>query len=193
MQPLILASASPRRAQLLRPIGLRFQVAVSRAVEVLPSGAAPPEKIVMDLATAKVREVASKWPKGLIIGADTLVFLENTCLGKPQSAAEAVTMLTRLSGKTHQVFTGLCVLEQVANRLINDFAMTEVVFRPLDQSEIEAYVRTGEPFDKAGAYGIQGRGALLVEKINGCYFNVVGLPLGKLGVILRELGFPIWD
>jgi septum formation protein len=191
MQPLILASASPRRAQLLRQIGVEFHVAVSRASETLPSGPAPPEKIVMDLAAAKVRAIVPKWPENVIIGADTLVFLENACLGKPQSEAEAVTMLTRLSGKTHQVYTGLCVFEGTTNRLINDFAMTEVVFRPLSRGEIEAYVRTGEPLDKAGAYGIQGRGALLVDKINGCYYNVVGLPIGKLGVILRKLGFPL--
>jgi septum formation protein len=193
MKQLILASASPRRAELLRQIGLDFQVVASRISEDLPDGAVTPEKLVMDLATAKVKQVALERTNGVVIGADTIVFLENAVLGKPGSAAEAVAMLTRLSGKTHQVFTGICVFEVETDRLITDFAMTEVVFRPFGPEEIQAYVRTGEPFDKAGAYGIQGRGALLVEKINGCYFNVVGLPIGKLVAALNELGFSFWQ
>jgi septum formation protein len=193
MKQLILASASPRRAELLRQIGLDFQVVASLIAEDLPADPVAPERLVMDLATAKVKQVARGRADGVIIGADTIVFLENQVLGKPGSAAEAVTMLTRLSGKTHQVFTGLGVFDGATDRLITDFAMTEVVFRTLCNHEIQAYVRTGEPLDKAGAYGIQGRGALLVEKINGCYFNVVGLPIGKLVVILNELGFPLWQ
>jgi septum formation protein len=193
MKQLILASASPRRAELLRQIGLDFQVVASLIAEDLPADPVAPERLVMDLATAKVKQVARGRADGVIIGADTIVFLENQVLGKPGSAAEAVTMLTRLSGKTHQVFTGLGVFDRATDRLITDFAMTEVVFRTLCNHEIQAYVRTGEPLDKAGAYGIQGRGALLVEKINGCYFNVVGLPIGKLVVILNELGFPLWQ
>jgi septum formation protein len=193
MKQLILASASPRRADLLRQIGLDFQVVASLVPEDLPAGPVTPEGLVMDLAVAKVKQVTRGKTDEVIIGADTIVFLENQVLGKPDSATEAVAMLTHLSGKTHRVFTGLGVYDGASGRLITDYAMTEVVFRPLCRHEIEAYVRTGEPLDKAGAYGIQGRGALLVEKINGCYFNVVGLPIGKLVAILNKIGFPLWQ
>jgi septum formation protein len=193
MKQLILASASPRRARLLRQIGLDFQVMASRISEEFLPTTSRPEMIVMDLAAAKVREVAlAVAVDAVIIGADTIVFLENRVLGKPTSEIEAVTMLKQLSGKTHQVFTGLAVYDCAAGRLARDFAMTEVTFRPLDVGEIVAYARTKEPFDKAGAYGIQGRGAVFVTKINGCYFNVVGLPLSKLALILNEFGFTVW-
>jgi septum formation protein len=195
MKQLILASASPRRARLLRQIGLDFQVMASRISEEFATATVTsrPEKIVMDLAGAKVRQVAPAIAAdAVIIGADTIVFLGNRVLVKPTSEIEAVTMLTQLSGKTHQVFTGLAVYDCAGGRLALDFAMTEVTFRPLDAREIVAYVQTKEPFDKAGAYGIQGRGAVFVAKINGCYFNVVGLPLSKLALILNEFGFTVW-
>jgi septum formation protein len=190
---LILASASPRRAELLRQIGLDFQIVPSLVPEDPPTGPYTPEQLVMNLATAKVGQVAQGRSAGIIIGADTVVFLENRILGKPRSTAEAVAMLTQLSGKTHRVFTGIRVLDAASGRCSTDFAMTEVVFRRLEPDEIRAYVRTGEPLDKAGAYGIQGHGAILVERINGCYFNVVGLPIGKLVAALRRLGFPLWQ
>jgi septum formation protein len=190
---LILASASPRRAELLRQIGLDFQIAPSMIPEDPPTGPFAPEQLVMALATAKAGQVAKGRNEGIIIGADTIVFMEDAILGKPDSPEEAVAMLTRLSGKTHQVFTGLRVFDVASGRGSTDFAMTEVVFRRLEPDEIRAYARTGEPFDKAGAYGIQGRGAVLVERINGCYYNVVGLPVGKLVTALQRLGFPLWQ
>ncbi|HEY8465083.1 MAG TPA: Maf family protein [Bacillota bacterium] len=193
MKQLILASASPRRAELLRQIGLNFKIVVSNVSEDLPPQTTTPEQLVVALALAKAKAAADRVREGVIIGADTVVLLGNQVLGKPASPAEAATMLKALSGKRHQVFTGIAIFEPVTGKLATDYAMTEVVLRPLAPAEIQAYVATGEPLDKAGAYGIQGLGAVLVERIEGCYFNVVGLPLGKLVAMLQGFGISIWQ
>ena len=193
MKHLVLASASPRRAELLRQIGLEFDVVISNAPEEVPSGPLDPGKLVMDLAAAKVTQVAhSLTTESVIIGADTVVVLDNRILGKPASPEEAVAMLTALSGEKHRVFTGVALAEAATGKLVTDYEMTEVTFRTLSPAEIRAYVNTGEPLDKAGAYGIQGLGAVLVERIEGCYFNVVGLPLSKLVRMLEGCGVSIW-
>lgn len=190
MKPIVLASASPRRAELLNQIGLTFQVIPSRVSEEVDLDLAPPE-MVMTLAFRKADDVARTISTGLVIGADTLVVVSNQILGKPSGLEEAREMLSRLSGNEHSVFTGISVLSVPDGRVLTDYVETKVRFRRLKQKEIDFYVASKEPLDKAGAYGIQGLGAILVEKINGCYSNVVGLPLSKLVMFLQEMGISI--
>lgn len=144
-----------------------------------------PSVQVEALALKKARSVAEYLDDGLVIGADTVVVRSGRILGKPSSMAEAAAMLQNLEGTSHEVFTGVAVVNAVDGRALVDHERTLVKFRPLTATEIGAYVATGEPLDKAGAYGIQGLGSLLVERIEGCYTNVVGLPLGRLNNILR--------
>lgn len=186
---LILASQSPRRKELLEKLGLDFEVVVSKAEEDLQED--DPVLLAEKLALKKARLVAGQQPEGLVIGADTVVALGGTILGKPKSKEEARKMLQLLSGKTHRVITGVALVEAPQGRARVDHEITQVSFRPLEPEEIEAYLQTGEPLDKAGAYGIQGLGGLLVERIEGCYSNVVGLPLTKLYLMLREFGIRV--
>ncbi len=186
MQKLILASASPRRAHLLRQIGQPFKVVKSDYPE-------PPirdEQMLEDVALAKARIVQKQYPSGLILGADTVVVHGTKILGKPDSASEAAAMLQELSGEKHRVLTGIVLLQ--GNRLLTAKEETKVWMRPFTREEIRAYIATGEPFDKAGAYGIQGQGAVFVERIEGCYFNVVGLPLARLALMFYEMDWPLW-
>ena len=179
---LILASASPRRRELLQTAGIAFTVRVSEAEEHIESGTAPQEA-VMQLARQKAEAVAEAYPQELVLGADTVVVYDGAILGKPADEADAVQMLQMLSGKTHTVYTGVCLAQ---NGLAETFfEQTDVTFYPLTQEEIEQYVATGEPMDKAGAYGIQGRGCTLVQSICGDYFNVVGLPVAAVCRRLR--------
>ena len=174
---IVLASASPRRRELLQRAGVTFTVRVSDADEQI-SPDTPPHEAVMSLARQKAQAVAKSCPDDLVIGADTVVVYDGAILGKPADAADAVRMLRMLSGKTHTVYTGVCLLSPGKTETF--FEQTQVTFYPLTQQEIEAYVATGEPMDKAGAYGIQGRGCTLVQGICGDYFNVVGLPVAAL-------------
>jgi len=192
---LILASASPRREQLLRQIGLNFETIKSQVDETLPAEIFSDHGVLaQELAIKKAVSVARPLSHGLIIGADTIVVSKNrNILGKPASWAEAAAMLQCLSGQSHQVFTGIAVIDAVSGRCSSAYQQTEVFFRQLSWAEIAAYVDTGEPMDKAGAYGIQGLGALLVERINGCYYNVVGLPLTKLAELLKEFGIRVLE
>lgn len=187
----ILASASPRRRELLEQIGLRFQVVSSEVNEASLQETLQGLSIgdqASTLAEAKALEVAKRHPHALVIGADTLVTLDGTPLGKPKNAEHAANMLRRLSGRTHTVWTGVAVAANGGEELLSFAEETQVRFRVLTSREIEAYVATGESFDKAGAYGIQGRAAIFVESIQGCYFNVVGLPLAKISSALIDLG-----
>jgi septum formation protein len=184
-KPIILASASPRRKEILRQIGLSFQAAPAHVDERVLAGEQP-ETYAARLAQDKVRAAAKKFSSGIIIAADTIVVLENAILGKPADGADAERMLTMLSGKMHRVITGLAVIDAGTGKVLTRTAITRVWFRNLSVEEIASYVMTREPLDKAGAYGIQGRGALLVERIDGCYFNVVGLPLVLLNEMLKE-------
>jgi septum formation protein len=189
---LILASTSPRRRELLSLLGLPVEVIGSRYDEALidPSGMAPPE-YVMQLARGKAEEVAGRMDgDALVIGADTTVVLDGQFLNKPADAADARRMLRALSGRTHEVYTGLCLIR--GGTLITDFARTEVVFDALSDEVIAAYVATGEPLDKAGAYGIQGKALSFIPQIHGDYFNVVGLPLFLLCRMLGEFGVSVW-
>ncbi len=182
---MILASASPRRRELLALAGYDFTVETA-AVEETYDPALPPEQIVMHLAAAKSAPVAARHPDELVIGADTVVVLDEAILGKPHSTEEAKAMLRRLSGRVHQVYTGVCLRRGKTAVCFHE--CTLVRFKVLTEEEIAAYVATGEPMDKAGAYGVQGRGCVLVEGIEGDYFNVVGLPVSRLYDEIKKLG-----
>ncbi len=181
----ILASASPRRRELLNLITTDFAVDVSNCEEICPEGLSS-RKCPEYLASLKAREVASRHEKDdVIIAADTAVFLGDRMLGKPADRDEARDMLRSLSGNTHTVITGCCVIK--GEKCISFSVETDVEFYPLSEREIETYIETGECYDKAGAYGIQSGGALLVRKINGDYFNVVGLPVAELSRCISSL------
>jgi len=190
-RPVILASGSPRRAALLRQAGLEFEI---RKPSVEESNLAPqadsPDRIARTLAEGKSQWVARQYDNGLIIGADTVVAYNGTILGKPADQADARRMLTLLSGKWHQVYTGVALILRPEGVLRSFVEQTDVRFRALTEAEIEAYLRTDESYDKAGAYGIQGKGALLVASIRGEYTNVVGLPLPAFYEALRTLFDP---
>jgi septum formation protein len=182
--PLVLASGSPRRAELLRLVGAPFEVVLP------PEEPEPhthvPEEVVTVLARRKAGDVAASRPRAWVLGADTMVALDGRLLGKPRDADEAAGMLRALSGAWHEVYTGICLCRQ--GRESFAWERSRVRFSTLSDSDIESYIATGEPMDKAGAYGIQGYGALWVERIEGCYFNVMGLPLARLARLFREAG-----
>lgn len=189
---IILASASPRRSELLRAVGIDPVIVPSDADETVDPSF-PPEEAAVLLADRKARQVADALRKagkarGVVIGADTVVYIDGEMLGKPRDEADAVRMLGKLQGKEHQVFTGVCVLDVAGTKRLAACRTTFVRMKPLDEARIRRYVATGECFDKAGAYAVQGRGALLVESIRGCYYNVVGLPLSLLDDMLAEFG-----
>ncbi|HXN22604.1 MAG TPA: Maf family protein [Candidatus Dormibacteraeota bacterium] len=186
---LVLASASPRRAQVLRDAGFVFHV-ISSALDETPFAGESPQDLVRRLAESKAQLVAQRTiGPALIIAADTLVAADSKLLGKPRDAGEAREMLRQLSGGTHSVHTGLAVVRLPDQALHVELETTQVSFAPLSDQEIGAYISTGEPFDKAGAYAVQGRGGRYVTRIAGCYFNVVGLPLARLYRILGEMGW----
>ena len=186
---LILASQSPRRKWILSEMGLTYTVRVSDADETPPAGATPQEAAAA--VAARKAQAVERDPADVVIGADTTVLTpDGEVFGKPHSRGEARRMLSSLSGRTHVVITGIAVLR--GDTLLQRTVETRVSFRDLMPEEIEAYIDTGEPFDKAGAYGIQGRAAWLVDVIEGDFFNVVGLPVAPLGEMLREVGFDVW-
>lgn len=186
---IVLASASPRRAALLRQIGLEFDVIPSRIEEGV--GVGDPAEVAEALALSKAEDVAGVAGRAIVIGADTVVAVGGEILGKPIDCDDARRMLERLSGRVHSVVTGIAVIDAWAPRTVVDHEETRVWFKSLDPEEIDLYVESGEPLDKAGAYGIQGLGSVIVERIEGCYFNVVGLPLPRLSRILRTFGIDI--
>lgn len=186
---IILASGSPRRQELLAQIGCKFRIEQSDVIEDNTLAMAPAQLAVLQ-AEAKARAVAAKaGADDVVIGADTIVVLGQAVFGKPTDAAAAKVMLRQLSGRDHQVITGVAVVH--AGRSYTDFTATTVTMRQLTDAEIENYVATGEPLDKAGAYGIQGLGALLIERIAGCYTNVVGLPVVTLARLLNKVGITL--
>ncbi len=169
-------------------IRLQFEVHSSDADEHF-NPELPPNEIVMELAKRKAENVAGKYPGSYVVGSDTIVVLDGQILGKPGKPEEAAAMLRKLSGRSHYVYTGVSIFSPKTN--VEFFEKTEVVFWELTEEEITAYVKSGEPFDKAGAYGIQGLGSLLVKKINGDYFSVVGLPVSRTVRELKRLGYPV--
>ncbi|MCD8523603.1 MAG: Maf-like protein [Saccharospirillaceae bacterium] len=190
MSQLILASASPRRRELLQQIGVKFRVDVAD-IDETPLLAEPPAAYVARLALDKARKVAAENPGFVVLGSDTTVVLDNGILGKPENDADAVRILTALSGRCHQVMTAVALVNDEQQRV--QTVVTNVHFAPLSRAQINAYVATGEPADKAGAYGIQGLGAVLVDAIEGSYSNVVGLPLTETAALLQAFNIPIWD
>ena len=181
---IILASQSPRRRELLERMGLSaFQVIPARGEEVMDPSLSP-EQLVEELSRRKAAEVAATHPDQLVIAADTVVAVGGQVLGKPQDPEEAVRMFTALSGREHTVHTGITV--RLGGSAVTEAEVTAVRFRPLNGEEIACYVSTGEPMDKAGAYGIQGLGCVLVEGISGDYYNVMGLPVCRLAQILSR-------
>lgn len=186
--PLLLASASPRRRFLLSLLGLTFDT-ISVEIDEDHFRSTKPHEIVCELAERKATEACKLVEDKIIITADTLVFLENKVLTKPKNPDDAFVILRTLSGRTHQVYTGIAIYSPIGNLKKIDYEKTEVTFRHLDDDEIWAYIHTGSPMDKAGAYGIQDDfGAVFVERIDGDYYNVVGLPLCKLYQMLKSIG-----
>jgi septum formation protein len=188
----ILASSSPRRAALLRQIGLVPTIEPAGVDEDVRGGE-PPDELVLRLAHHKAETVAARH-RGrpvAVLGADTVVCVDDDILGKPADAGEAIAMLHRLSGSTHEVHTGVCVISNLSERPFSDVATTRVTMRQIDHGELAAYVATGEPADAAGGYAIQGRAAVFVDRIEGDYSNVVGLPLALTRRLLSEAGIDL--
>lgn len=191
MKKIILASASPRRQELIGRLIPDFKVMTDDSPEEVIMGEKP-EETVKRLAKQKAENVAKEiTDDAVVIAADTMVALDGQVLGKPCDEKEAYNMLKMLSGNTHQVYTGVAVIDTKSGRIINEYETTGVKFRTLLDDEIKAYIKSGEPMDKAGAYGIQELGALFIQGIEGDYFNVVGLPLCRLGRILKEMGIDL--
>lgn len=188
-ETIVLASASPRRRELLASVGISFSVVPSRVPEEVCPGESP-EEHVLRLSREKAREVAARpeVPGRWFIGSDTVVLLDGTILGKPRDAVDAAAMIRSLSGRTHRVLSGYAVFDRRSGVDTAGTASTRVRFKELTEEEIAGYIATGEPFDKAGAYAIQGIGAFMVRAIEGSYTNVVGLPLCEVVEVLEELG-----
>lgn len=182
---IILASASPRRQELMKIAGFNFKVCVAQGDEYLDP-ALHPADAAMAVAGQKAREVAKKYPHDCVVGADTIVVLDDTVLGKPKDEDDAVVMLKLLSGREHTVYTGVCIINGEKETCFAE--STKVEFYPLEVEEIHAYVASREPMDKAGAYGIQGLGCVLVKKIEGDYFNIMGFPIAKVVRAIRAMG-----
>ena len=180
-----LASASPRRAQLLTLIELDFKI-IASSINEDNIETKDPVEYVKTLAHAKAKDVAKNLKKGIVIGADTIVVLDDCVIGKPRDFSEAKDMLTQLSGRTHIVYTGFSLIAQPSGKEVTDCEATSVHFRRLSSNEIDYYINTGSPFDKAGAYGIQDISAVFIDRIEGCYYNVVGFPLAKFFVTFRD-------
>jgi len=191
MKRIILASASPRRKELLEKLGLKFEVDASNCEEEIDPVLGPDE-LVRRISITKAKAVAQRHQDAVIIAADTIGVIGKKLLGKPHTADEAGKMLAKISGKSHEVITGFTILDTVTNKIMTGTVSTKVYIKKLTRQEIAAYVQTGEPLDKAGAYGIQGRGAVIVEKIEGDYYNVMGLPLSALTEALIEFGISVW-
>ena len=184
---IILASKSPRRRELLEQMGVRDFRIITPDIDEHMDRDLPPAELVRQISEEKARAVAAQvGPDAVVIAADTVVALDGVVLGKPAGKEEAFRMLSLLSGNRHQVYTGLTVLR--GEQVFSQWEETAVTFRSLTAEEIEAYIATGEPMDKAGAYGIQGYGALFIQGISGDYYNVMGLPVCRLGQILGQLG-----
>jgi len=193
---IILVSTSPRRSKILKDKGFKFEVYPVKINEEEIMKNYPPELAVKKIATTKTLIAAEKIKNGIIIGADTIVVYNNKILGKPRDASEAIEMLRLLSGKIHEVITAISVMEIINGKKNKEYVecvKTKVKMMKLSEEEIKAYISTGEPMDKAGAYAIQGLGGIFIEWIDGCYYNVMGLPIAKLYRILKKIGTaPSW-
>ncbi len=183
---LVLASRSPRRQLLLHQIGLDFEVRESGVDEDFGHITRPVDHVTI-LSRRKASEVAKSINDGFVIGADTIVVLDGDILGKPKDSDDAISMLSKLSGRTHKVYTGFTILDRPSDEFLTDYEVTDVTFRVVGLDEIVEYVKSGSPMDKAGAYGIQDDyGAVFVERIDGCFYNVVGFPLTKFSIAMKN-------
>jgi len=190
VKKIILASASPRRKELLERIGLKFEVEPSNYAEDTRSKLSP-DKLAWAISLGKARAVAARHKNTIVIAADTFIVFKGKIMGKPGTEAEARKMLMKLRGKPHSVITGFTVLDTDSDKVLTESVETVVYIRNLTAEEIEAYVKSKEPLDKAGAYAIQGLGSVIVERIEGDYFNVMGLPLSALAEGLKEFGIRV--
>ena len=190
MKKIILASQSPRRKQLLEQIGLKFEIEPSNYEEDMTLEMTP-EKLVEHLSLGKAKDVAGRHKDAIIISADTIVAMDGEVFGKPKTAERAKEMLEKFSGKAHTVLTGFTVIDGETGKQISKCVATKVYFKNLSEKEIDAYIATGEPLDKGGGYAIQGLAALFVEKIEGDYFNIVGLPILPLTEELKNFGVEV--
>ncbi|GBE06342.1 MAG TPA: septum formation inhibitor Maf [Nitrospirae bacterium] len=190
MRKIILASRSPRRKEILKITGLNFTVCDGGYKEDL-SLPLSPRALARYLSLKKAEAVAHKYRNAIIIAADTFIVFKNRLLGKPHTDREARKMLMMLNGKAHSVITGFTIMDTASNKILSRSVSTKVYFRKLDREEISAYIRSKEPLDKAGAYAIQGIGAILIEKIEGDFFNVMGLPLCALTEGLKKFGIHV--
>ncbi len=190
MKTIILASASPRRKELLKKIGLKFKVEPSNYEENI-SPELEPHELAKSLSLEKAKLVAKNHKNALVIAADTFIVFEGKILGKPPTETEAQKMLETISGRQHSVITGFTIIDTENNKALSKSVETKVYIRKLTSNEIDVYVKSKEPLDKAGAYAIQGLGSAIVEKIEGDYFNVIGLPLSALAESLKEFGVHI--
>lgn len=181
---IILASASPRRAQILSQIGFHFKTVPSAVEEIVTNH--DPVKVAKELALKKATEIAESYPDQIVIGADTVVFIDHKILGKPASEEDAQEMLRLLSGKTHVVYTAFAIVHKQKQKKVVDIESTEVTFRIIAEEDIARYVSSGDPMDKAGAYGIQDQSAVFIKSIHGDFYNVVGLPVSKIYACLQE-------
>jgi len=187
---IILASKSKQRKELLKIIGLDFKIEKSDYIEDMTEKI-PAQKLVQKLALGKAQDIAKKYKNAIIIGADTFVILEKEFLGKPHTPQKAKEMLKKISGKKHQLITGIAIIDTKKNKTFTDCEITEVWFKKLSDKEIAKYIKTGEPLDKAGGYAIQKLGCLFIEKIKGNYTNAVGLPMNKVYEHLLKLDVDI--
>jgi len=190
MKTIILASASPRRKELLKKTGLKFKVEPSNYEENI-SPELEPHELAKSLSLEKAKRVAKNHKNALVIAADTFIVFEGKILGKPPTETEARKMLETITGRHHLVITGFTIIDTENNKALSKSVETKVYIRKLTSNEIDAYVKSKEPLDKAGAYAIQGLGSVIVEKIEGDYFNVIGLPLNALAESLKEFGVHI--
>jgi len=185
---IILASASPRRKELLKSMGLEFEVIPSEIEENIENESFSP-KLIENLAAEKAADVAKRTNfTAIVIGSDTVVVINNKILGKPKDKKDAFIMLKMLSGNTHQVISAIAVIDTETRKILKDSVVSDVTFKQLSDEEINAYIETGEPMDKAGAYAIQGFAGMFVKSINGCYSNIVGISVFKLAEMLKEFG-----
>lgn len=190
LRAVALASQSPRRKELLESLGLAVEIVPSAYVEQAHADPSDPATTTLRHALGKARQAAPGGPP-VLVAADTIVVIDGDLIGKPRDEAQARAMLRRLSGREHRVFTGFAVIDRALGESVSGVESTAVRFMPLHDEEIAAYVATGDPLDKAGAYSIQGRGGLLVASITGDFYTVMGLPLARIGSALRDLGYNI--
>jgi septum formation protein len=189
----VLASASPRRKHLLENLGLTLNI-IPSGIDEPENDDIAPEEYVKNLALSKAEAIAKQLDiPSVVLGADTTVVIDGMSLGKPDNYDDAYEMLQRLSGRTHRVVTGFAIIDTATKQVISDYESSEVRFKELTPEEIHYYVKTGEPMDKAGAYAIQGLGSAFVMGIKGCYTNIVGLPVFKIALILKDLGLDILE